>query len=158
MRHLSTLALIVGFVIPATTVAYADTKRVMECTAYCPCGRCNSYSRGHWFFLKLDYWNRTFNAGPDKGRPYTGKTAGGHKLKTPRKGIPFLLPRRLGTIAADRRYYPFGTVMYVPGWGWGVVDDVGGDIKGPNRLDLFFRTHAQCNNWGRRRVTVTIKD
>lgn len=29
-----------------------------------------------------------------------------------------LLPRH-GTIAADTTYYPFGTRMFVPGYGWG---------------------------------------
>ena len=32
---------------------------------------------------------------------------------------------RLGTIAADTRRYPFGTIMYVPGYGYGRVEDRG---------------------------------
>ena len=31
-----------------------------------------------------------------------------------------LLPRH-GTIAADTTYYPFGTRMFIPGYGWGEV-------------------------------------
>ena len=159
--------------LPST--ADAAVKRTMEVTAYCACGRCNSYSRGSWYLLKLDFWNRTFNAGPDKGTKYTGKTAGGHNLKSVHPGLlstdslthplripgrvllfPFIGMQRAGTIAADTRYYPFGTRMYVPGWGWGVVDDVGGDIQGPNRLDVFVPGHANCNKWGRQHVPVTI--
>jgi 3D (Asp-Asp-Asp) domain-containing protein len=63
----------------------------------------------------------------------------------------------MGTIAADTKYYPFGTKMYVPGYGWGVVADRGGDIKGPDRIDLFYNTHSQANNWGRQRVSVEIE-
>lgn len=148
--------------------------RTIETTAYCPCGECNGYTRGSWKFLKLDFWNRYVDYGSREGAKYTGKTAGGGDLVTPRPGLlsydslqhPWMIPVRLalpwtwfpryGTIAADTRYYPFGTVMYVPGWGWGVVDDVGGAIKGPNRLDLYHRTHGAALAWGRRNVTVEI--
>lgn len=36
---------------------------------------------------------------------------------------------RDGTIAADTLHYPFGTRFFVPGWGWGAVQDRGGAIK-----------------------------
>ena len=61
-----------------------------------------------------------------------------------------------GTIAADARYYRFGTVMDVPGYGLGRVEDTGGAIQGPARIDLFFKTHQQALHWGRRRVRVLI--
>jgi len=161
-------------IVASTRRAPAAETRTMEVTAYCKCGKCNSYSRGSWKFLKLDQWNRYVNAGSDKGRKYTGKTAAGEKLVTPKAGLlsadtvkrPWTLPakvlpnnirRRYGTIAADTDYYPFGTRMYIPGWGWGVVTDRGGDIKGPNRLDIFYRTHGQANEWGRQNVEVTIE-
>lgn len=153
----------------------AGHSRVMEVTAYCSCGKCNSYSRGHWLFLKLDFWNRTVNAGPDRGRKYTGKTASGASLCAVNPGLlsgdslrhpthlagRILLPWRIfpsdGTIAADTAYYPFGTRMYVPGYGWGTVQDRGGDIKGPDRLDVFFPRHSQTLQWGRQQVDVTIQ-
>lgn len=149
--------------------------RSMVVTAYCDCGECNSYSRGSWKFLKLDFWNRTVNAGPDKGREYTGKTAAGENLAAPRPGLfsadsvqrPWMIPVRTalpwcilprdGSIAADTNYYPFGTRMYVPGWGWGVVTDRGGAIKGPERIDIFFPRHAQTERWGRQRLDVRIQ-
>jgi hypothetical protein len=152
-------------------------KRVMEVTAYCKCGDCNGYTRGSWKFLKLDRWNRYVNYGPHKGQRYTGKTASGGKLVEPRAGLvsrdtvqkPWKLPLRVlgaplgaasardGTIAADTDYYPFGTRMYVPGWGWGVVSDRGGAIKGPDRIDIFYKSHRRANEWGRRRVEVTVE-
>ena len=149
--------------------------RMMETTAYCGCGRCCSWERGSWMFLKLDFWNRYVNAGPNKGADYSGKTAGGTEPEEPQPGLlstdslsrPWMIPVRTvfpwlwlehdGTIAADTKYYPFGTRMYVPGWGWGVVIDRGGAIKGPDRIDLYFESHQDALNWGRRRVEVTIK-
>lgn len=165
------------FIISLSLFSYdihADSQRTMEVTAYCPCGKCNSYSRGSWKMLKLDQWNRYVNAGSDKGRKYTGKTASGDKLKKPRAGIisketvtkpqtipgkvlmPWNMKSQLGTIAADTSYYPFGTKMYIPGWGWGVVTDRGGDIKGPDRLDIFFSNHSKTQAWGRQKLAVTI--
>ncbi len=146
----------------------------MTVTAYCGCGECNSYSRGSWMFLKLDVWNRRVNAGSDKGREYTGKTAAGEGLRTPDPGLisadsarrPWMIPFRAalpwcvlpedGTIAADTDHYPFGTRMYVPGWGWGVVTDRGGAIKGPERIDIYMRTHGQTERWGKQRLDVRV--
>ncbi len=63
-----------------------------------------------------------------------------------------------GTIAADTKLYPFGTIMYIEGYGYGRVEDRGGDIKGQH-IDLFFRTHQQAEAWGRqtRQVKVWIQ-
>ena len=44
--------------------------------------------------------------------------------------------------------YPFGTKLYIPGYGWTTVQDRGGAIQG-NRLDVFFPTHAEALQWGR---------
>ena len=42
------------------------------------------------------------------------------------------------TIAADTSPYPFGTKMNIPGYGWGVVEDRGGAIKGGAKLIYSF--------------------
>ena len=73
-----------------------------------------------------------------------GRTASG---TTPKKG----------TLAADPRYYPYGTVMHVPGYGKGVVEDTGGAIQGPDRLDVFFPRLRQALRWGRQILLVKIK-
>jgi 3D (Asp-Asp-Asp) domain-containing protein len=39
--------------------------------------------------------------------------------------------------------------MYIDGYGYGRVEDCGGDIKGEH-VDLFFRTHEEALEWGRR--------
>ena len=150
--------------------------RIIETTAYCGCGKCCSWERGSWKYLKLDFWNRYVNAGVAKGADYTGKTAAGTEPVEPQPGLlstdslihPWMIPvravfpwlwfRRDGTIAADTQFYPFGTRMFVPGWGWGVVKDRGGSIKGPDRIDLYFESHQDALNWGRRRVEVIINE
>jgi 3D (Asp-Asp-Asp) domain-containing protein len=60
-----------------------------------------------------------------------------------------------GTIAADTSLYPFGTLMFVPGYGYGVVQDRGGSIKG-DKIDLFFKRHKQALEWGRVQKDVYI--
>ena len=62
---------------------------------------------------------------------------------------------KVGTIAADTSRYPFGTVMYIPGYGYGRVEDRGGAVKGEH-IDLFFRTHGQAREWGRKTLPVKV--
>src|SRR5262245_30537978 len=62
-------------------------------------------------------------------------------------------------VAADS-YLPFHTKLLIPGYGDGEavpVLDRGGAIKG-NRLDVFFPTHQEALEWGRRMIEVTIVD
>ncbi len=108
----------------------------MTVTAYCPCGECCGYKRGFWGIP-------IYTSGPLRGKvKRVGITADGTKAKK-------------GTIAADTSMYPFGTHMYIPGYGWGVVHDVGGDIKG-NHIDIFFSSHQQALNWGRKWLGVKV--
>lgn len=116
------------------------------------------------------------SAGPGKGRSYSGLTASGTSPQEPQEGLfstdsicrPWMIPVRIilfpwyflphdGTIAADTKYYPFGTRMYVPGYGWGVVEDRGGAIKGARRIDLYFSSHRQALEWGRKKIAVTVE-
>ena len=85
-----------------------------------------------------------FSSGPNKGKPKeVGVTASGTEAKK-------------GTLAGDPRFYPFGTVMDIPGYGMGRVEDTGGDIKGLARIDLFFKTHKEALEWGRQRLSVDV--
>jgi 3D (Asp-Asp-Asp) domain-containing protein len=45
--------------------------------------------------------------------------------------------------------------MYVPGYGYGRVEDRGGAIKG-QRLDVFFKKHRQAEQWGRATADVYV--
>ncbi len=110
----------------------------MEVTGYCPCGICCGWKRS-WFGLGPP----VFASGPQKGqRKIVGQTASGTQA-------------RPGTVAADTTVLPFGTIVYVEGYGWGRVEDRGGAIKG-NKLDLFFRSHRQALEWGRQQKTVQV--
>ena len=151
-------------------------ERTMTVTAYCACGECNGYTRGHWWLAHLDFWNCVVVSGPNAGESYTGQTASGGRLWEYHPGLfsfdsivrPYMIPVRLvffpwlllphdGTLAADTDYYPFGTRMYVPGYGWGVVADRGTAIRGPDRLDVFIRWHSRTDDWGRQRLAVEIE-
>ena len=81
-----------------------------------------------------------------------------NKVKPKKVGITSSGVRaRKGTIAADTRFYPYGTVMKIPGYGKGVVQDIGGAIKGPNRIDVYFSTRKRALRWGRQRLRVKVK-
>jgi hypothetical protein len=172
MRRFSLLILFSLIVVCglATGCVAPGQTRTMTVTAYCGCGKCNGYTRGHWYLLKLDFWNRV-NA---DGSPYTGRTANGDRLRLYHPGLvsldslrrPWLIPPRVvfpwlwlpqdGTIAADTTYYPFGTRMFVPGWGWGCVEDRGSAIKGPDHIDIHLWLHGTAQDWGRPRLPVEI--
>jgi 3D (Asp-Asp-Asp) domain-containing protein len=61
-------------------------------------------------------------------------------------------------VAADTALLPFHTKLVIPGYAANMpveVLDKGGAIKG-NRLDVFFPTHEQALQWGRRLVEVIV--
>lgn len=112
---------------------------VMEVTAYCPCQQCCGWKR-NWLGMPV------FGSGKLAGRrKQVGICADGSKA-------------RRGTIAADTDFYPFGTQIYVPGYGVGTVHDRGSAIKGMHRLDLYFRSHEDAQEWGRKELTVVVLD
>ena len=111
-------------------------ERVLLATGYCRCGECCGWRR--------TWWGRPVYAyGPNKGeRKRVGITASG-------------VGARPGTIAADTTRYPFGTVMYVPGYGYGRVEDRGARIKGEH-IDLYFLSHRRAQEWGKQRLKVKV--
>jgi len=118
----------------------ADTPRdpsLVLVTGYCNCEKCCSWKRS-WF----GFGPPVYAAGPMKGKPkQVGVTASGK-------------PARTGTVAADPKVWKFGTNLAIPGYGDGVVEDVGGAIKG-RHIDVWFPTHAEARKWGRRWLKVT---
>jgi len=108
----------------------------LETTGYCPCGHCCGWRR-NWLGRPV------FASGPNKGKSKkVGYTASGVRAQP-------------GTIAADTSIFPFGTIMYVPGYGYGIVEDRGGDIKG-RRIDLYFTRHSKALAWGRVKKRVLV--
>ena len=72
-----------------------------------------------------------------------GTTATGHRVHP-------------GLIAVDPRIIPFGSRVFVNGYGWAVADDTGGAIKG-HRIDLYFTKYSDAVKWGKRRVEILVK-
>ncbi len=82
------------------------------------------------------------------GRRASGKTASG-------KTVEYNSGR---FVAADTDLLQFGTRVQIPGYHGGRIVEVidrGGDIKG-RRLDVFFPTHAQAEEWGRQWIAVKV--
>ena len=105
-------------------------------TGYCNCEICCSWATN-------ETGQAVYAYGKMKGRPkVVGLTCTGRQA-------------RRGTIAADPRLFAFGTKIIVPGYGPGVVEDIGGAIKG-RHIDLWFPTHREAREWGRRTLTVTV--
>ena len=65
------------------------------------------------------------------------------------------------TIATDPRYYPMGTIIYIPYFanypngGWFIAQDTGGAIKG-NKIDVFMSNLSECNRFGRRNLECYV--
>ena len=132
------LGVLLALLCAAGCAHYED--RHMVVTAYSSDQISTNWRRG-----RLLFWRAYVASGPNTGkRKYVGITSSGSKASK-------------GTIAADTRYYPYGTVMKIPGYGKGVVEDTGSAIKGPNRLDVYFSTRQRALEWGRQKLTVKVR-
>lgn len=81
------------------------------------------------------------------GRHADGITASGYSVETNDGHL----------VAADRRWFRFGTMVSIPGYADGQVVPVldrGGAIKG-NRLDVLYPTHERAREWGVQFIYVT---
>lgn len=105
-----------------------------------------------------------FNQYPTTTVVATGYTAGvestGKSPEHPEYGITYSgikVKRDLySTIAADLSVFPLGTILYIPDYGYGVVADIGGAIKG-NKIDLYFDTVDEVySNWGKQEIEVYV--
>ena len=113
-----------------------DEKGDVLVTGYCSCGECCGW-RLDW----LGFGRPVYTYGSQEGQPKkVGVTARGTVAQH-------------GTVAADPHVYPFGTRLLIPGYGTGVVEDVGGSIKG-RHIDVWFPYHQTALAWGRRYLKV----
>jgi len=86
------------------------------------------------------------STGKSQGHPEYGITYSGVKVKRD----------LFSTVAADLNVFPIGTILFIPGYGYGVVADKGGAIKG-NELDLYYKTVEDVyKQWGKRQVDVYV--
>ncbi len=138
LRLSAMLSVVISLVCVSGCATYE--RRQMEVTAYSSDKISTNWRRG-----RILFWRAYVARGPNKGkRKIVGLTSSGTKASK-------------GTIAADTRYYPHGTVMKIPGYGKGVVEDTGSAIKGPHRLDVYFSTRKKALKWGRQKLTVKIR-
>jgi len=107
----------------------------MKTTSYCHCRRCCSYN---WFLIIPFQKTGTFSF----QIKHIGVTSSGATVGP-------------GTIAADPSIYPYGTIMHIPGYGYGVVEDTGGAIKGEH-IDLYRPNHWFARAWGVREKNVKV--
>lgn len=65
-----------------------------------------------------------------------------------------------GTIAVDPEVIPYGTQLYIPGYGVGTAEDTGGAMRNATaaRIDLYFDTHSEAMAWGVQEKDVIILD
>src|SRR5690625_1698302 len=105
-----------------------------------------------------------FSQYPSQKVVATGYTAGvestGKSADHPQYGVTYSgvqVKRDLySTIAADLSVFPLGTILFIPDYGYGVVADIGGAIKG-NKIDLYFETVEDVySQWGKQEVDVYI--
>ena len=119
---------------------YGKTEtRKMLVTAYDASKKSTGWKRKYGCFLMPP----VYAYGPHEGeKKKVGITSDGSKAKK-------------GTIAADISKYPYGTKMYVPGYGLGEVHDIGTAIKG-DHIDIFFPDEKDAKAWGRKYLDVII--
>lgn len=64
-------------------------------------------------------------------------------------------PEGYSTIAVDPRLIPYGTKLFVEGYGFAIAADTGTGIKG-EKIDVYFNTLAEARRWAVKYVKVYI--
>lgn len=59
------------------------------------------------------------------------------------------------TIAVDPRVIPYGTKLYVDGYGYAIAEDCGGAIKG-NIIDVYFNSEYEARMWGVKWINIYL--
>jgi len=65
-----------------------------------------------------------------------------------------------GTLAADPERLPYGTEIYIPGYGLGIVEDTGGALRNDKeniRIDIFVDTYEQAISFGKQELVVEVR-
>ena len=67
-------------------------------------------------------------------------------------------PKR-GTIAADPKRIPYETKLYIPEYGYGIVEDTGSALREDKdniRIDVYMDTYEEAIEWGKKEMTIYI--
>lgn len=86
---------------------------------------------------------------------YIGEFDCTHYTHTGNRTSTGVYPKAGRTVAVDPKKIPYGTSLYVEGYGVLIAEDCGGDIKGC-RLDVFVDTHQEAIQLGRKKAKVWI--
>ena len=66
-------------------------------------------------------------------------------------------PARVGVVAVNPKVIPYGTKLFIEGYGNCVAGDLcGAACKGKVLVDVCLKTNAECKAWGRKKVKVYI--
>jgi 3D (Asp-Asp-Asp) domain-containing protein len=91
---------------------------------------------------------------------YAGPESTGKNSTHPAYGITYsgvkVKRDTFSTIAADLDIFPLGTILFIPGYGYGVVADIGSAIKG-HKIDLYFdKKQDVYKEWGKKQLDVYV--
>lgn len=145
-----------------TTIEYFSNMTVYEMYSYYQEKEKEQKDKQEWY--KVFEQEVDLTRYPSETVVATGYTAGeestGKSMEHPQYGITYsgIKVRRdiYSTIAADLAIFPIGTILFIPGYGFGVVADKGGAIKG-NRIDLYYETVEDVyTHWGKQQVKVYV--
>lgn len=64
-------------------------------------------------------------------------------------------PDGYSTISVDPSVYPYGTKLFVEGYGFAIAADCGTAIKG-KKIDVYFNTYEEACRWGAKYVKVYV--
>lgn len=97
---------------------------------------------------------------PEKNQSFYAEGNYDREVRMNGNGINFSeKTARVGTVAADPNVIPLGSVIYIPGYGKAVVEDIGSAIIG-KRIDVFMGSGEQALReslkWGKKEVKITI--
>lgn len=77
------------------------------------------------------------------------------KTKTASGRLAVRDPSGYSTIAVDRNVFPYGTKLFVEGYGFAIAADTGTAIIG-NRIDVYFNTYSEACKYGAKYVKVYV--
>ncbi len=96
---------------------------------------------------KINMKSTAYTAGPES----TGKRPGDKGYGITASGMK----AQKGVVAVDTRVIPFGTKLYIEGYGYAIAGDTGSAIKG-NKIDVFFDSYSDAMQYGVRNVNVYV--
>lgn len=96
---------------------------------------------------KINMKSTAYTAGPES----TGKSPGELGYGITASGMK----AQKGVVAVDTKVIPFGTQLYIEGYGYAIAGDTGSAIKG-NKVDVFFDSYSDAIQYGVRNVNVYV--